>query len=221
MSRRRGILGGTFDPVHHGHVGAATAARDALGLDEVLLMPSMMPPHRPQAPVASPYHRFAMVALAIIAHPLLQAADDELRRTGPSFTAGTLERMHEQGFAPTELFFILGTDAFAEIGTWHRYPHVLEASHFVVVARPGATLADVERRTPELAGRLARPERIDGAALDERPRVLLVPAATPDVSSTTIRQRRRAGHQIDDLVPDTVAAYIERHGLYGPGSHPA
>ena len=121
---RLGLLGGTFDPIHVGHVAAADAARTALGLDRVLLLPSHVPPHRPQ-PVASAHHRFAMVALAVADHDGLEASDLELTAPGPSYTAATLRRLRDQGFDPSQLFFITGADAFAEIATLARLPELL------------------------------------------------------------------------------------------------
>ena len=137
MTVRVGILGGTFDPIHLGHLEAASAARRALSLDRLLLLPSRTPPHRSTEPRASVFHRFAMAALAA-AERDMSVSDLEVRREGPSYTALTLEALHREGFAPTELFFITGSDAFAEVGTWHDYPHILQLANFVVVSRPGA-----------------------------------------------------------------------------------
>src|SRR5262245_64525818 len=133
--RRIGLLGGTFDPIHRGHLDLATAAEAALHLMEVLVLPSNIPPHRPQ-PVASSHHRFAMAAMAIAGRRGWRALDVELQRAAPSYTADTLQRFHASGFAPSELVFITGADAFLEIATWHDYPAVLDRAHFAVVSRP-------------------------------------------------------------------------------------
>lgn len=211
--RRIGILGGTFDPVHVGHLEAAAAAERALKLDEMLFMPSMTPPHRQSQPKASAFHRFAMVALAIAERGDFIASDDELRSEGPSYTSDTLGRLHAKGFAPTELFFVLGSDAFRDIATWHRYPDVLDAAHFIVVARPGSRLTEVERRVPALVSRM-----IDAAAFMTRrdgvPQIIVVPATTPDISSTEIRRRVAAGESLTGLTPPAVINHIRRHGLY-------
>src|SRR6202158_3768185 len=108
--RRVGILGATFDPIHCGHLDVGAAAQAALGLGEILVLPSNIPPHRPQ-PLASAYHRFAMVALAIAEHPDWRALDLELREGASSYTSDTLERFHAEGFGAMELFFITGADA--------------------------------------------------------------------------------------------------------------
>src|SRR2546430_15285788 len=113
-ARRLGLLGGTFDPIHCGHVDAARAAETALGLTELLIVPSHIPPHRPQ-PAASAYHRFAMIALAVLGRPHWRASDLELRAAEPSFTSATLDRLRAEGYAPTGLFFLLGRGAFCGI----------------------------------------------------------------------------------------------------------
>jgi nicotinate-nucleotide adenylyltransferase len=197
-----GILGGTFDPIHLGHLAAAASAMASLSLDHVMLLPSRTPPHRSLEPRASVYHRFAMTALAAMDRPTLLASDLELRREGPSYTALTLEALRDEGFAPSQLYFILGADAFAEIATWYDYPRVLTLANFVVVSRPGALL------TPAVSG--------GGASTS----VSYVDASTPDVSSTDIRRRVAGGESIEGLVPPAVAEHIRRHRLYVPASVP-
>jgi nicotinate-nucleotide adenylyltransferase len=123
--RRGGILGGTFDPIHCGHLDVGSAAQAALALEELLVLPSSIPPHRPQ-PVASSYHRFAMVALAIAGRRGWRAVDLELREDGMSYTSETLRDFRDHGFSAQELFFVTGADAFLEIATWKNYPAVLE-----------------------------------------------------------------------------------------------
>ena len=204
MTVRVGILGGTFDPIHLGHLEAASAARRALSLDRLLLLPSRTPPHRSTEPRASVFHRFAMAALAA-AERDMSVSDLEVRREGPSYTALTLEALHREGFAPTELFFITGSDAFAEVGTWHDYPRILQLANFVVVSRPGAP----RRRSDLIPNPQSRNPR-------RAPTVLSVEANTPDVSSTDIRRRVGAGESIDGLVPSSVAGHIRRHHLYVP-----
>jgi len=213
--RRIGVLGGTFDPVHLGHLSAAGAARQSLALDEVLFIPAHRPPHRAAEPKASMFHRFAMVALAVGSHEGFVASDVELRTPGPSFTATTLRAQHAAGFAASQLFFILGTDAFAEIATWREYPAVLGLAHFVVISRPGQPFDELRRRLPRLAERMrevgAEPPAADPAA---PPRIFLVSADTPDVSSTAIRARVSDGQPLTGLVPPEVERHIRRHRLY-------
>src|SRR5688500_832820 len=116
--RRLGVLGGTFDPVHFGHLDAGDAAQSALELDEVRLVPSHDPPHRPVDPRASAFHRFALAALAVAERPSWRVSDVELARAGASYSIDTLRALHGDGWSARQIFFILGADAFAEIATW-------------------------------------------------------------------------------------------------------
>jgi nicotinate-nucleotide adenylyltransferase len=208
---RVGILGGTLDPIHVGHVEAALAAQHALALDPVIVMPARMPPHR-REPSASMFHRFAMAALAVSDCDNITVSDEELGADGPSYTALTLERLLSHGLQPTQIFFITGADAFAEIETWYGYPDVLDLAHFVVISRPGASLDAIAKRLPGLDGRLAAPSRT--GPMPSRPSVFLVDARTSNVSSTDIRRRMRDGTSITGLVPPRVEAHIVRHRLY-------
>lgn len=214
---RLGILGGTLDPIHLGHLETALAARAALGLDRVVILPSRVPPHRPAQPYASRYHRFAMAALAVNAVDGLVVSDAELCAPGPSYTADTLTRLHASGFAPSQLYFITGADAFAEIETWSRYPDVLSLAHFVVVSRPGFPAPSMKALLPGLAGRML--SAADSSDADGAAAIILLDARTPDVSSTEIRRRLAAGEPLAGLVPPAVEAHIRQHELYS--SHPA
>jgi nicotinate-nucleotide adenylyltransferase len=209
---RLAILGGTLDPVHCGHIAAATAVRDTLGIPRVLVLPSNVPPHRPVQPLASSFHRFAMAALAVSGVPALAASDDELRSEGLSYTADTLERLLDGGMTASQIFFITGADAFAEIATWKRYPDVLDLANFVVVSRSGSSIDDLAARLPTLAARMrwASREPSDSASR----LIYLVKAPTPDVSSTIIRARLARGESIHGLVPALVETHIHQHGLY-------
>lgn len=213
-SRRLGILGGTFDPIHVGHLDAADAASAALALDEVVLMPAYDQPLRASEPRASVYHRFALAALAVDDRPDWRVSDIELVRQGRSYTEDTLRALHDWGWEASQLFFILGTDAFAGITSWHGYPDVLDLAHFVVIARPGVAIDEVVTRVRELQSRTSPPPKED-ETLDGRTRIFLVDAHTRDVSSTTIRERLASGLPIDDLVPPRVARHIQKHHLYG------
>jgi nicotinate-nucleotide adenylyltransferase len=221
-SGRTGILGGTFDPVHVGHIAAAEAACRALALDRVLFVPSHQPPHRPAPPRASSFHRFAMVSLALGSHPRLSASDVELQLPGPSFTAVTLRRLREAGGPPLQLFFITGTDAFAEIATWHDYPAVLDLAHFVIISRPGQPFDVLRERLPALASRM-RSADAEGpeASTGTQCAIFLVNEGTPDVSSTEIRERAARGEALTGLVAPEVERHIRKHRLYGSWPHPS
>jgi nicotinate-nucleotide adenylyltransferase len=218
-----GVLGGTFDPIHNGHLAAAEAAQASLSLDAITLIPSRVPPHRHDPVGATAEQRFDMAALAAAEKPGWSASRIEIDREGPSFTYDTLVALRQilrgeaamselAGGAKSvagkrvewQFFFILGADAFAEIATWSRYPAVLDLAHFVVVSRPGITLDSLCERVPSAFSR--RPSA--------KTRVILVEAATPDISSTVIRRRVRAGQSLRHLVPDSVAQYITTHRLY-------
>ena len=211
---RIGILGGTLDPIHLGHLDTALAARAALALDHVIVLPSRVPPHRPQQPRASAFHRFAMAALAVNGVDGLTAGDMELRAPGPSYTADTLSRYHAaSGLPASQIFFITGADAFAEIETWHRYPEVLSLAQFVVVSRPGFPVSTVPGRLPGLAPRMLRVGEVTKAPAAYS--IHLLDARTADVSSTEIRRRLAAGERLTGLVPGAVETHIRQHCLYG------
>ena len=238
--RRTGVLGGTFDPIHLGHLAVAGEAQRRLGLDEVLLLPLRAGAHRASPPAASPFHRFAMAALAARSDRRLAASDVELARAGTSYTADTLRALQAGGTERWQIFFLAGADAFAEIATWREYPAVLDLAHFVVCSRDGVAASSMPRRLPELASRMipvpsivsdpgaeapglhANDVTLGRVRLSQGPetRVFLLDCATPDISSTDIRARARAGRPLAGLVPPEVDDHIRRHGLYGadPGA---
>jgi nicotinate-nucleotide adenylyltransferase len=207
---RIGILGGTLDPIHRGHLDTALAARQALSLDHVIILPSRVPPHRHHQPLASRYHRFAMAALAVNGIEGLTASDLELCAPGTSYTADTLSRYRAaSGLQASQIFFITGADAFAEIETWHRYPEVLTLAQFVVVSRPGFPVASLAARLPGLA-----PRMLPVGGVTDDLAIHLLDAKTSDVSSTEIRRRLQAGEPLAGLVPAAVDTHIRQHGLY-------
>jgi len=212
---RIGILGGTFDPLHLGHIAVALAARDALDLRQVWLVPTRTPPHRSGTRV-SIYHRFAMAALGALSVDGVSVSDLDADTTGPSYTYALLDRLHADGYRPAQIVFITGADAFADIATWRRYPALLDGAHFAVVSRPRQSVEALCARLPELTDRFilaetdeAR-ERLDTAQTS----IFLIDAPTPDVSSTNLRERLRTGASISGLVPADVERYIQRHRLY-------
>ena len=210
-ARRIGILGGTFDPIHCAHIDMGRAASNALGLTTLFVIPAHIPPHR-ETPHASSHHRFAMVTLAIAAESRWQASDMELRTEDRSYTSDTLARFHERGYAASELFFIIGTDAFADIASWKDYPQIVSRASFAVVSRPGYPVARLPEQLPFLKARMVRTPT--DLASHAGTRVFLIDAPTADVSSTAIRQARAAGRSIAGMVVPSVQQYIEQHGLY-------
>jgi nicotinate-nucleotide adenylyltransferase len=215
MSRRVGLLGGTFDPIHLGHLSAARAAETALALDTVWFIPTRRPPHRPDSPLASGYHRLQMTALAVAGEPAWRASDIEFGREGASYTFDTLTTLRQED--PTsQFFFITGADAFAEIAEWRRYPDVLDLAHFVVIARTGTGFDGLKARLHALRERMVElgDPPPSPPPSPSSPTIFLVHAATPDVSSTEIRRRAASGESLEGLVPDPVARYIREHHLY-------
>lgn len=208
-----GLLGGTFDPIHEGHLDVARAAQRALALDEVRFIPARHPTHR-TPPAASASHRFAMVALALASEPDMRVSDVEMEHDGPSFTIDTLDRLEraEPALAGA-CVFITGADAFVEIRTWRRWETLLTRCHFAVVSREGVPSATVRTALPDLAGRM----HDTPCALTASPGIFLIDATTSRVSSTGIRRALATGGAINGLLPRAVAEYAVRQGLYaGP-----
>ncbi len=198
-----GLLGGTFDPVHLGHLDVARAALQALPLDRIFFIPSNIPPHR-ALPCASAADRLAMVKLAIQDEPKFEASTIELDNDGPSYTAVTIDRFLAMGYAKTDLCFIAGADAFASVSTWHDYPALLDRCRFAVVSRPGFPASAVPQQIPAFAEHMTD--------------IFLIHAPTAPVSSTDVRACIDRGAPLVGLVPDVVAGYIDAQGLYGRGS---
>lgn len=207
---RVGWLGGTFDPIHNGHLDVARAARVALSLDSVYLVPAHIPPHR-DAPRASSAHRFAMVNLAAGTQDWLRVSDIELAAPGPSYTTDTLDLLEAQGMSLQSLHVITGADAFAEILTWKDSPALLDRCHFIVVSRPGHPAPALRQALPGLAHRMIEPS---GGDLVVQPSIFLVDAPTAPVTATAVRARAKSGSSLTGLVPEAVASYINRHELY-------
>ena len=206
---RLALLGGTFDPIHCGHLDIARAAREALGLDQVWLVPAHVPPHR-RPPRASAAHRFAMAALAAQSEPGLLVSDIEMLDASPSYTASTLAKLADKGLTGGSVCFVTGADAFLEIETWKDFPAILDACHFVVVSRRGVPASGLPDALPRLAHRMIGLS----AGIPDDPAILLVDAATADVSSTRVRQTLEEGGTIEGMVPAAVAGYIRKQALY-------
>lgn len=191
---RIGLYGGTFDPVHLGHLRAAETAREAAGLDLVAFLPAAVPPHR-GAPLSAAADRLEMVRLATAPHPRFEAWDAELRRPGPSYTVETVATLLEE--RPADGFvLVVGTDTWPEVATWREPERLLSLVEVVVVDRPGH--AGREPRAPFPGARGVR--RAEGPSLP--------------VSATAVRERVRLGHSVRYLVPDAVAEYIAARRLY-------
>lgn len=199
-SYRLGIMGGTFDPIHNGHLVAAEAAYDSLSLDVVVFMPAGSPAFKQEKHVSSPEHRYAMTLLATSDNPHFTASRFEIDRDGITYTAETLERL--RGIYPpnVEFYFITGADAIAEVVAWRDAGTIARLAHLVGATRPGY---DLER---------AR-EAFDKAPYDFDVTYLEVPALA--ISSSHLRARVAAGQSLRYLTPEPVTGYIHKHMLFG------
>lgn len=200
--KRVGLFGGTFDPIHEGHVRLALEFAKRLSLDRVLLMPTLVPPHKLKPDIAPADDRLEMCRLAAMASPILEVSDLEIRREGASFTADTLDTLHER-YPSAQLYLITGADMFLTLGTWHRFADI--AQQAVLCAAPRG--ADSAASLREYARQL---EKLGARCIVEDIPVL-------DVSSTEIRERLRCGLAVICL-PPPVEAYIRRRGLYAAPS---
>lgn len=198
---RLGIMGGTFDPIHIGHLVAAEEARDGFELDKVVFIPSARPPHKGGVTYSSPEARLEMVRLAIQDNPSMEVSDIEINRKGLSFTIDTLHKLHEIYGGDTGLYFITGADAILEILTWKEPEALFSQCIFIAATRPGYSLDELHEA---LAG-------LDAGALDNV-RQMEIPGLA--VSSTFIRERVAAGKPFRYLVPEPVWRYIKEKGLY-------
>jgi nicotinate-nucleotide adenylyltransferase len=200
-ARRLGLLGGTFDPPHYGHLIAAQEAVEQLGLEQVLFMPAAQPPHKLDEPVTPLEMRVRMVQLAIVGNPCFALSLADAERPGPSYTADLLGDLQAEYGPETALYFIVGMDSLHDLPTWRDPARVLAQCILVVVSRPGYErfdLRDLEGSLPGAASRI---------------RVLETPGV--QISSTDLRSRVARGRSIQYLTPDPVRACIEQEGLYG------
>jgi nicotinate-nucleotide adenylyltransferase len=226
LRRRIGIYGGTFDPVHCGHLAVAEAVSDAFALDRIFFVPAFTPPHKRKRTISSPFHRMAMLALATADSPNMFISTVELEAPSRPYTIETLGRLRTE-LQPARLFFVMGADSFADVTSWREYEAILSDYDVVVVTRPGypdRDDCDGDQNGEEAAGGLApqlsrRIVDLRGGAYpsDEdlkSPRVYLTDYVSIDVSATGIREAVEQGRSIDGLVPPPVAAYVEKYRLY-------
>jgi nicotinate-nucleotide adenylyltransferase len=200
MARPIGILGGTFDPVHNGHVILATLAAETLGLDPLFVVPALRSPHKPAGPAAPPEVRLALLESAFAAVPSVSVSDVEIRRPPPSYTVDTIDAMR-QAHPGREIVLLLGLDALADFPRWRDVAGIARACRLAVFRRPG--------RDASLAAEVAR--TVGGLRLQ----VLDTPAI--EISSTQVRSRAAAGLPLAGFVPDAVAATIAKLRLYARG----
>lgn len=197
-----GLLGGTFDPPHYGHLALAEAAREELDLDLVLFLPNGQPPHKPAAEVSAPEHRYLMTELACADHPQFRVSRLELDRPGPSYSLDTIRACRRELGPATELFFLIGMDSLLELPTWHEPDAILAEAQVVAAVRPGFVVEDL--------GAAIGPERA------ARVRILAMPLL--DLAAHDLRERVRRGLSVRYLTPEPVRAYLHKLELYrNPG----
>lgn len=199
MTCKIGILGGTFDPIHHGHLVAAQEAHVQLKLDQILFVPTGEPPHKPSQPISAARHRLRMVELAIAGKTHFGLSRVDVDRSGPCYTVETLELLRAEWGPGPIFYFIVGSDSLADIRTWHQPQRLIELCELTVVARPGVEidLSQLEQTLPDLPERLHR-----------------VQMPLLGISSRDLRARVRGGQPISYLVPLAVEAYILENELY-------
>ncbi len=195
-----GFMGGTFDPIHYGHLAAAEGALRLAGLDRVVFLPNRQPPHKAGRRISAAEHRAAMVELAIAGNPHFAISRMELGREGPSYTIDTVREL-QRTHPDWDLAFLVGMDSLVEIQTWREYKALLQTIDLVVITRPGYGRERQEAVLAEL-----------GPELTRRVRILQTPGVA--VSSSELRRLAADGYPLRYLVPDVVAAYIQEHQLY-------
>lgn len=198
-SNRFGVLGGTFDPPHIGHLVIAQEALTQLGLSQVIFAPTRQPPHKIGNAITPIEHRLEMVRLAIAANPRFALSRVDVDRDGPTYTVDTIRLLRQEWGNNVEIYFVMGLDSLANILTWHTPDELIRLCRLAVFNRPGfsANVGELELKLPGLS------ERVD---------LLASPAL--DIAASDLQRRVRAGQSIKHLVPDAVAAYIAEHGLY-------
>jgi len=213
---RIGILGGTFNPIHAGHVKAAVEVQRIFSLDKVLLIPSYIPPHKETPDIAPPHCRLHMVKLAVASYPRFIPSSVEIDAKGRSYSVLTLSKLKRR-YPDALMFFILGMDAFLEIRTWRDYKKVLEQCHFIVISRPGYDLEDAKNVLgEEYADRIIRVSnspKLDPNLLQDA-KIFLLSIPSLDVASKGIRKKIKKGESISGLVDKSVEEYIRSNALY-------
>lgn len=193
MSRKKGIMGGTFDPIHYGHLVTAEEVRDYFDLEEVVFVPSARPPHKIGQEISDPEHRYLMAVLATVTNPYFRVSRVEIERPGPSYSIDTVRYFRSVWGEDTEIFFITGADAFAQISHWNNPTELLSICTFVAASRPGY--------------RLCLESSLQG-------RIKVIEVSALAISSSEIRRRVKRGESIKYLLPEAVENYIYKNGLY-------
>ena len=209
-----GILGGTFDPIHLGHLRSAEEICQHLALEKVYLIPSALPPHKTEIPVTPFHHRLAMTRLGTDCSHLLETMDLEGNRPGFSYSIETLQELHQIFGPEPDLFFIVGMDAFLEIKTWRNHKHLFDYAHFVILSRAGCQNQGLESIFSDLEIKGSKNGTGNLFVAPSGKSITLITPTPMEISSTNIRNMVKEGNSIHFLVPETVRAYIIKKGLY-------
>ena len=204
---RIAILGGTFDPIHNGHLAAARSVAETFQVGEVQFVPAFSPPHKQRHGISSPFHRFAMVALATVSIDRFRPSTIEVDALERRYTVETLESM-KQAYPGAEFLFIVGTDMYQEIETWKNFRRLFELAHLVIVNRPGFPFRD------DIAPYQIINENQTVTKLPQEPAVFYLPFVQQPISSSAIREDRKRGERVIQWLPPDVWSYIEKNKLY-------
>lgn len=219
LSERIGIYGGTFDPVHNGHIEIARRVARNFDLDKLLIVPTSRPPHKDHGSISDAYHRYAMAVLATIDDPCLFVSTVELEAPDRPYTFQTVERLREMYGDEARYFFIMGADSFAELDTWREPERLIAGVNIVVAARPGVEISlshlpeHVRASINDLRGQTDRAP-VENESGTRQPKIFLTDYVEADISSTEIRRMVGEGRSVKDHVPQPVLDYIEKYELY-------
>jgi nicotinate-nucleotide adenylyltransferase len=223
---RLGVMGGTFNPIHYGHLVAANEVCEAFALDTVIFVPASIPPHKDQTEIIEARHRLMMAMLATMSHPHFAVSSMEVDRPGASYSVDTIAQVKQMYPEPLTIYFILGIDAFVEIASWRQPDVLLRSCHTIITSRPGYNLYELAptllKRLSELYSGLKFEPVEEGKKLpvpsfrvsNTAHHIFLHEVSALDISSTRIRQRVKAGHTVAYLLPEAVDAYIQKYQLY-------
>ncbi|MEA4846432.1 MAG: nicotinate-nucleotide adenylyltransferase [Clostridiaceae bacterium] len=198
---RIGVMGGTFDPIHYGHLVAAEAARVGFGLNKVIFMPAGNPPHKQLQEISCPEHRYRMTALAISSNPGFEISRLEVDKAGITYTFDTVKNLKSIYGEKSAIYFITGADAVLELLTWHNIGELLTLCKFIAVTRPGYDYQELEQKIEEISSNYGG-------------EIICLEAPLLDISSTDIRERIKNGKPVKYLLPEAVEEYIYKNGLY-------
>ncbi len=210
---RVGLMGGTFNPIHLGHLRSCVEIAETLGLERFYLIPCLSPPHKPKVELAPAHHRLAMTRLAARGNPLFVVSNYEIKRGRVSYSVETVRHFRRK-LQGADLHFILGQDAFNEIATWREVEALFGLTNFVVMTRPGAKRPSLNEVLPPSIAARFKPSRGTSYRHESGRRVFFEEVTLLDISSTKIRRLIRQGRSIQHLTPAAVIRYIEAHGLY-------